>query len=80
METQTTVIYEVVRPDTVERTFTYIREQALEYYNDNYMVFERHVAKYKPSVFTDTQTVVSLRWNNNPDFDPNFFDPYSEEE
>ena len=74
MKTQTIVIYEVVLPDTNERTYTYSREQALEYYNSHYMVFEKHIAKYKPSVFSDMQTIVSLRWNNNPDFDPNFWE------
>jgi hypothetical protein len=72
MEKQIIVLYEVVLPDTNERTFTYSREQALECYYDEYMVFEKHIAKYKPSIFTDTQTIVSLRWDNNPEFNPDF--------
>jgi len=74
METQTTVLYEVIVPETNERIITYSREQALEHYHDLCMVFERHITKTKPSEFTDTQTIISLRWNNNPDFNPSFWE------
>ena len=74
MKTQTTVLYEVVLPDTNERTYTYSREQALECYYDEYMVFEKHIAKYKPSIFSDMQTIVSMRWDNNPEFNPHFWE------
>lgn len=74
METQIIVLYEVVLPDTNERAVTYSREQALEYYYDEYMVFEKHITKYKPSTLTDTQTIVSLRWDNNPEFNPHFWE------
>ena len=74
METQIAILYEVVLPDTNEREYTYSREMALECYYDEYMVFEKHITKYKPSIFTDTQTIVSMRWDNNPEFDPNLWE------
>jgi len=74
MNTQTTVLYEVIVPETNERIITYSREQALEYYHEEHIIFERHITVTRPSVFTDTQVRVAWRWDNNPEFNPNFWE------
>ena len=74
METQTTVLYEIIDPHTEERIVTYSRVQALEHYHNQCIVFERHITKTRPSLCTDTQVIVSWRWDNNPDFNPNFWE------
>jgi hypothetical protein len=65
------VIYEVIVPETNEMFVTLSRESALDYYYRDYMVFERQISQTTPSVNTQTRVVVTMRWNNNPDFNPN---------
>ena len=72
METQTIVHYEITRPETNKGFETDSRVEALSYYDEHYMVFEKHRTVTQPTVNTQTSTVVTLRWNNNPDFNPHF--------
>ena len=69
METQTTVLYEITLPETNKYFETESRVEALSYYDEEYMVFEKHQTVTQPSVNTQTHTVVIMRWNNNPDFE-----------
>jgi len=72
METQTFVLYEITLPDTNEFFVTESRVETLSYYDDDYMVFEKHKIVTQPSVNTQTCTTVTLRWNDSPDFRANF--------
>ena len=72
METQTTVLYEVVASVSNKSFVTDSRVEALDYYDSGCMVFEKHKTLTQPSVNTQTCTTVTLRWNNNPDFAPHF--------
>ena len=72
METQTMVLYEIVAPVSNKGLVTDSRMEALDYYDRDYMVFEKHRTITQPSVNTQTRTIVTLRWNNNPDFNPHF--------
>ena len=72
METQTIVLYEILAPVSNESFITDSRYEALGHYDDGSTVFERHRTLTQPSVNTQTSTLVTLRWNNNPDFDPHF--------
>jgi hypothetical protein len=72
METQTIVLYEIVTLVTAKRFETDSRVEALDYYDMGFMVFEKHTTLTQPSVNTQTSTTVTLRWNNNPDFNPHF--------
>ena len=69
METQTSVLYEVTVPETNRVFFTTNREEALDYYRDNHMVFEIHKTISQPMLHTQTITLVILQWNNNPEFE-----------
>ena len=72
METQTIILYEIVALATDKSYVTDSRVEALDYYDSDYMVFEKHRTLTQPSVNTQTCTTVTLRWNNNPDFNPHF--------
>jgi len=74
MDTQTTVLYEVVASVSNKSFVTESRVEALSYYDEGYMVFEKHRTLTQPSVNTQTCTTVTLRWNNNPDFNPHFWE------
>ena len=74
METQTEVYYEITLPDTNKSFVTDSRVEALDYYDRDFMVFEKHRTVTQPTVNTQTRTVVTLRWNNNPDFNPHFLE------
>ena len=69
METQTTVLYEIVVEETNKTFTTESRRDALDYYEEGYSVFEKHRTVTQPSVNTQTCTIVTLRWNNNPEFE-----------
>jgi len=68
METQTTVLYEVVDSVTNEKFVTRERREALACYKAGDMVFEKHRSITNPSEDTQTVVYVSVRWTNNPEF------------
>ena len=72
METQTTVLYEITNPEKDKTFVTDSRIEALSYYDEEYMVFEKHRTLTQPTVNTQTDIAVILRWNNNPDFNPHY--------
>ena len=71
MKNTNTVQYEIIVPETNEKIVTYSRETALDHYHEDCMVFERQITLTEPSVFTQTHVIVTMRWNNNPEFNPN---------
>ena len=68
METQTTVLYEIVDSVTNESFVTLEHYEALACYKAGDMVFERHRSITNPSEDTQTIVIVSLRWTNIPEF------------
>ena len=68
METQTTVLYEVVDSVTSESFVTLERYEALACHKAGDIVYERHRTISKPSEDTQTIVLVILRWDNNPEF------------
>jgi hypothetical protein len=69
METQTTVEYEVIIPETNKRFFTRNRDEALDYYEGTCLVYERHFTLSNPSSYTQAQMLVIRAWHNNPEFE-----------
>ncbi len=68
MDSQLYVEYEVSDPVTNQQYITDTRYEALSFYEEGWIVIERHVTKYKPSAYTQTEVVVRMSWNNNPEF------------
>ncbi len=68
MDSQLDVEYEVIDPVTNQQYITDTRYEALAFYKDGWLVVERHVTKYKPSAHTQTEVIVRMSWNNNPEF------------
>ncbi len=68
MDTSEFVEYEVVNLETDRRHFTDSREEAMGYFERGWLVFENRTAMFRPSIFTSTKTIVTLLWNNNPEF------------
>jgi len=69
METQTIVEYEVVDLVSDENFFTYDRYVALEHYEQGAMIYERHSTMGNPSRFVQAEQIVTIMWNNNPEFE-----------
>ena len=68
METQFTITYEIIEPVTNKSFVSKIRDEALEYYRDDYMVYETHETITQSSQHTQAITRVIMRWHNNPEF------------
>ena len=69
MESQTTIEYEIIEPITNKRFFTFSREEALDYYAKESIVYERHTTTGNPSQYVQTRQIVTITWNNNPEFE-----------
>jgi hypothetical protein len=65
------MFYEIIVPETNEKIVTYSREKALDYYYEDCMVFEKQTTLTEPSVHTQTRVEITMRWDNNPEFNPN---------
>lgn len=68
MDTQNFVEYELVNPATDRRYFTESRAEALGYFEKGWLVFENQISVFRPSLYTATKTVVTMLWNDNPEF------------
>ena len=66
METHTVVSYEVIDPVSNKRFFTKSHDEALDYYEKGWMVYENHTTISQPSLLTQTQLRVIVRWHGNP--------------
>ncbi len=68
MDSQYYIEYELVDPVTNQRHYTTDRDEALGYLEEGWLVWEHHNTICQPSLFTSTRVIVTMRWNNNPDF------------
>ena len=75
METQTTVVYELIEPVSNKRFFTYNRFEALDYYEKKWIVYERHITLGNPSRYVQAEQRVTITWNDNPEFEEEQHDP-----
>jgi len=66
MESQLVVTYEVIEPVTNKSYVTESRFEALDFYMKNYIVYEVHKTTTQPSMHTQTQVRIVLRWHGNP--------------
>jgi hypothetical protein len=69
METQTVIEYEIIVPETNKRFFTRSREEALDYFERTYIVYEKHTTITNPSLYTQSQMIVIRAWHNNPELE-----------
>ena len=68
METQLIITYEIIEPVSNKSIVTESRYEALDFYEKNYIVYEKHDTLSQPSVFTQTLCRVTMAWNDNPEF------------
>ncbi len=68
MDSQHYIEYELVNPVTDRRLTTSSREEALSYYEEDWIVYEHHVMVGRSSRFASVRTEMSILWNNNPEF------------
>ena len=66
METYTVITYEVIEPVSNKSFVTNSRSDALDWYEKGSMVYEVHKTTTQPSMHTQTQVRVVLRWHGNP--------------
>jgi len=74
METHTIVEYEVIEPVSNGRFFTRSLDEALDHYEKDYLVYEKHKTISRTSRFSQTQVVVVVRWNNNPEIKEMYYE------
>jgi hypothetical protein len=65
METQTIITYEVIEPVSNKSLITESRYEALDWYEKGSIVYEVHKTTTQPSLHTQTQVRVVLRWYGN---------------
>ena len=68
MDIDTYTVYEIVVPETNEQILTRERYEALAYWKDSCMVFEKHYTVHNSTPFIQTGMVITRQWHNNPDF------------
>jgi len=68
MDTETTVWYEIIIPDTNEPFFTKNYYEAIDYFEENCMVYEKHVTVSNPSLYTQVRQIVTVQWHLNPEY------------
>ena len=74
MDTQVKVTYEIeVLAPTENYVFvTSSRDEALDFYEQGHIVFEKHHTTTTFSVYNQSQLIASKRWNNNPEFEEEY--------
>jgi len=68
MDTQTTVLYEIIDPETNVGFFTESRAEAFDFLERTYMVFEKHVTVSNPSLYTQVRQIVTVQLHLNPEY------------
>ena len=68
MDVQTYTEYEIVVPETSESFLTRERYEAIAYFKDMYLVFERHVTVHNPTSLIQTRLTITRPWHSNPEF------------
>ncbi len=69
MDTQSYAEYELIDPVSNKRHMTESRDEAVAYFEKEWTVIERQVSVCRPSLYTETELIVKLTWNNNPEFE-----------
>ncbi len=69
MNTQEYIEYECSNPVTDEVYYTRDAQEAIDFFDDGWIVCETHVTITIPSPFVSTREEVNLLWNNNPFFE-----------
>jgi len=71
MDTQVKVFYEieVITPSENYVFVTNSRDEALDFYEQGHLVFEKHHTITTFSLYNQSQLIASKRWNNNPEFE-----------
>ena len=71
MDTQVKVTYEieVLAPTENYGFVTNSRDEAVDFYEQGHIVFERHHTITTLSLHSQTELVATKRWNNNPEFE-----------
>jgi len=64
METSTIVTYEVIEPISNRRLFTKDYFVAAKHYEKGCMVYETHKTLTQPTLLTQTEVKVTVRWNH----------------
>ena len=64
METQTIIEYEVIEPVSNKRFFTRNYYEAEDHYEKGCIVYEKHKTITQPTLLTQTQVQVTVRWNH----------------
>ena len=72
MEMQTVVEYEVIETVSNRRFFTESRFEALDHYENGSLVYERHKTRGNPSRFVQAEQIITMMWNNNPEFEEEY--------
>jgi len=65
MDTQTFVTYEIIEPVSNKMFVTKSHYEALDSYEKNWIVYEVHMTITQPSMLTQTQVRVVLRWHGD---------------
>ena len=60
--------YEIIIPETNESFIVRERYEAIAYWKDSHMVFERHHTVHNPTLYMQTCMTITRQWHNNPDF------------
>jgi len=70
MDTQVKVTYEieVLTPTENYGFVTNSRDEALDFYEQGHIVFEKHDTITTFSLYNQSQLIATKRWNNNPEF------------
>ena len=69
MERKDTIEYEVHDPVSNKEFTTLSRDEAAAYFEEEWIVIERQVTICRPSLLTESRMIVSVYWNNNPEFE-----------
>jgi len=67
METQNFVEYEIINLISDYHDFTASHDEALAYFEEGWLIMERHITICNSTTLTQTQLVVVKIWNNNPE-------------
>jgi hypothetical protein len=70
MDTEFVIEYEVIEPVSNTHFFTKTRDEAIEFFESGYMVYEHHNTVTQFDECKQSRTHMSLRWHLNPTFNP----------
>lgn len=66
MDSQTTIEYEIVNPATDQGTMTDSHDEALAYFEKDWIIYEHHITVTRLK-YTSTRVDVATIWNDNPE-------------